>query len=237
MWDYLAFTHYSYYRDFFCLGQSLSPCNHHRHVWVCYINTTKITVWCMLLLLLSIDLWLFCYFIMIYFKLTNGAMVRWWMVKRCNDEIKINMDPIVSHKYWIYSLLLFSNTTFLQQTKQSITFNYFSLTRSTTTKFILSKQSTTERLDFIRGQPIVVREIVTLIEIVWIQQYMAIHYCNHPVLAIFPDLNVTYSVLRLLIPFWEALWYGLFYYVRAIFTTGRVQIYLTISRSSPYTKY
>ena len=70
------------------------------------------TVWYMSSLLLSIDVrWLY-YFIMFYFKLTNGAMVKWWMVKWCNDEIKIRIGHFVSHKYWICSFVFFSNTTF-----------------------------------------------------------------------------------------------------------------------------
>ena len=38
---------YSYYRDFFCLGPASRLRDRHRHVWVRYIDTTKITVWCM----------------------------------------------------------------------------------------------------------------------------------------------------------------------------------------------
>ena len=53
----------------------------------------------MSLLLLSIDLQQYFYFIMFNFKLTNGAMVKWWMVKWYNDEIKIRIGRFVSHKY------------------------------------------------------------------------------------------------------------------------------------------
>ena len=123
------------------------------------------------------------------------------MVKWCNGEIKISIGCIFSKKYWICSFVLFSNTIFLQQTKQFIIFNILSLTTSTATKFMLSDQATTKRQDLIRGQPIVVREIVTLISFIWIQKYLTIHYCNQSVLSIVPDLNVTYSVLRLLIGF------------------------------------
>ena len=85
---------------------------------------------------------------------------------------------------------------------------------------MLSNQATNEMWCFIRGQKIVVREIVTLIYIVWIQQSLAIHYCNQPVLAITLDLNVTYSILQLLISFLETYWYSLAYYMQAINTTG-----------------
>ena len=173
----------------------------------------------MSLLLFSIDLRWFCYFIMFYFKLTNGAIVKLWMVKCCNGEIRIKIGRFVFDKYRIYSFVLFSNTTFLQQRNQSITFNFWSLTTSTEIKFMLSNQTTTERRVFIRVQPIIMRDILTLIWIAWIQQSQEIHYCNHPVLVIAPDLNMTYSVLRFLISFLEAPWYGLVYYVQAIFTT------------------
>ena len=41
-----------------------------------------------------------------------------------------------------------------------------------------------------------------------LQQSQSIHYCNKSVLGIFPDLNMIYSVLRLLISFREAPWYS-----------------------------
>ena len=66
--------------------------NYHCHVWVRYIEASKIKVACMSLLPLSIDLRRLFYFIMFYFKLANGAMVKWWMVKWCNGEIKISID-------------------------------------------------------------------------------------------------------------------------------------------------
>ena len=71
----------------------------------------------------------------------------------------------------------------------------------------------------IRGRPIFVREIMTLILSAWLHKSWSIQYCNQPVLAIALDLNVTYSVLRSLISFREAPWYRLVYYVWAITTT------------------
>ena len=127
VWDCLVFTQYSYYSDFFCSWKVSRLRNRHSHVWVIYIDTTRITVRWISLLLLSIDLWWFCYFIMFYFKPINGAMVKWWMVKWLNGEIKNRTGCFDYHKYWICSFVLFSNTTFLQQTKQSITFNFWSL--------------------------------------------------------------------------------------------------------------
>ena len=88
VWYRLFFTQYSYYREFFCSGPASSLRNRHRHVWVRYIDTTIITVWCISSLLLSIDLQWFCY-----------AMVKWWMVKCFNGEIKISISRFVSHKY------------------------------------------------------------------------------------------------------------------------------------------
>ena len=99
VWYCLVFTQYNYYRDLFCSGPALRLLNCHRHVWVRYIDTTKIIVWCMSSLLLYIDLRWFCYFIMFYFKLTDGAMVKWWMVKWYNSEIKIRIGRLVSHNY------------------------------------------------------------------------------------------------------------------------------------------
>ena len=56
VWYRSVFTQYSYYNDFFSLGTALDPRYHHCRGWLKYIDTTKITVWCMSLLLLSIDL-------------------------------------------------------------------------------------------------------------------------------------------------------------------------------------
>ena len=87
-------------------GARIASLYRHLHMWVRYNDTMKITVWCMSLLLLSIDLWWLYYFIMFYFKLTNGEMVKWWMVKWCNGEIKIRIGPSISHKYWICSFVV-----------------------------------------------------------------------------------------------------------------------------------
>ena len=56
VWYCLFFTQYSYYCDFFCSGPAPRLHDCHSHRWVRYIDTTKITVWCMSPLLLSIDL-------------------------------------------------------------------------------------------------------------------------------------------------------------------------------------
>ena len=74
----------------------------------------KITVWCMSLLLLYIDIQWFCSFIMIYFQMVNGAMVKWWVVKWYNGEIKKRIGRFVSHNYRICSFVLFLNTFFLK---------------------------------------------------------------------------------------------------------------------------
>ena len=113
VWDCLVFTQYIYYREFFCSWPPLRLHNRHCHMWVRYIDTTIITVWCMSPLLFSIDLWLFCYLIKVYFKLTNGKVRKWWMVKWCIGEIKTRIGRFVSHKYWICSFVLFSDTTFI----------------------------------------------------------------------------------------------------------------------------
>ena len=113
VWDRSVFTQCSYYCDFFCSETALRLHDHHHHRWVHYMDTTKITVWCVSLLLLSIDLqWLF-YFIMFYFKLTNGAMVKRCMVKWCNGEIKIRIGRLVSHIYLICSFFFLSKTKVL----------------------------------------------------------------------------------------------------------------------------
>ena len=56
MWDCSVFSQYSYYCDFSCLGLASNFCDHCNHGWVRYIDTTKITVWCMSSLQLSIDI-------------------------------------------------------------------------------------------------------------------------------------------------------------------------------------
>ena len=122
-WDCSFFNQYSYYRDLFCLGTALPIHDRHRHRWLRYIDTTTIMVWCMSLLLFYILLqWLY-YFITFNFKLTNGSMVKWWMLKWCNGKIKIRIGRFFSQKYRICSFVLFLNTAFSQKTKQSITFN------------------------------------------------------------------------------------------------------------------
>ena len=123
VWYCLVSIQYNYYLDLFCSGPAKRLSNCHCHVWVRYTDTTKITVGCMSSLLLSIDILQYWYFIMFYFKLTNGTIVKWCIVKWCNGEMKIRIGHLVSHKYWIRSFVLFLNTTFLQQTKQSIIFN------------------------------------------------------------------------------------------------------------------
>ena len=158
MWYCSVFTQYSYYSELFCSGTASRLCNCHYHGWVRYIDTTIIMVWCMPSLLLSIDIQWFCYFIMFYYKLNNVAMV-----KCCNGEIKIRIGRFFSHKYRICSFALFLNTTFSQQKNRSITFNVWSPTMSTSTKFILTIQATTEIQGFIRGWSIIVMEIMNLI--------------------------------------------------------------------------
>ena len=50
VWHRWFFTQYSYYCDFLCSGIESRLRDHHHHVWVCYIDTPKITVWCMSLI-------------------------------------------------------------------------------------------------------------------------------------------------------------------------------------------
>ena len=47
VWYRSVFTHYSYYRDFFCSRPELRLLDCHYHGRVRYTNTTNITVWCM----------------------------------------------------------------------------------------------------------------------------------------------------------------------------------------------
>ena len=72
VWFRSVFTQYSYYCDFFYSGPASRICDSHWHRWVRYIGTTNITAWCTPSLLLSIDLQLFCYFIMFCFKLSQN---------------------------------------------------------------------------------------------------------------------------------------------------------------------
>ena len=122
VWYSLVFIKYSYYCDLVCSWPSLCLRNRHCHVWVRYIHTTKIMVVCMSLLLLSIDIRRIYYFIMFYFKLTNGEMEKWWIVKWCNGEINNRTGHLFSHKFWIRLFVLFSNTTFflISRNKQTL---------------------------------------------------------------------------------------------------------------------
>ena len=62
-------------------------------------------------LLLSIDILQIYYFIMFYFKFTNGSMYKCWMVIWCIGEINNRTSHFLSHKYSIFLCVLFSNTT------------------------------------------------------------------------------------------------------------------------------
>ena len=75
MWDCSVFTQYSYYCELFCSGPALCLHDCHFHGWVHYIDTTNITVWCMSLLLLSIDLQWFYSFIMFNFNLSHNFYI------------------------------------------------------------------------------------------------------------------------------------------------------------------
>ena len=66
---------------------------------------------CMSSLLLSIDLRRIRYFIMFYFKLTNGSMDKCWIFIWCNGEINNRTGHFLSWKYWICLFVLFLNTT------------------------------------------------------------------------------------------------------------------------------
>ena len=79
-----SFSQYSYYCDFLYMGPTLRLRHYHFQRWVRYIDTKKIMGWCMSLLIFSIDIQWFYYFIMFYLKLTNGEMVKWWMGEWCN---------------------------------------------------------------------------------------------------------------------------------------------------------
>ena len=112
MWDSLVFTQYSYYCDFLCSGPASRLCYFHLHVWARYIDTTKITVACMSLLLFYIDLGQLCYFIMFYYKLTNDDTVKWWMVKWCNGEIKIRIGRFSPQILNLFIFLFFEHSIF-----------------------------------------------------------------------------------------------------------------------------
>ena len=142
MWYCLVFIQYSYYRDFVCSWPESHLRYWHRHVWMRYIHTKKITVVCMSLLILYIDLQQICSFVVIYFKLTNGTMGKWWVVKWCNGEINNRTGHFFSRKYWICLFVLFSNTTFLLiiKNKQTLiryfnTSSFFSSFRNDKTEF------------------------------------------------------------------------------------------------------
>ena len=76
-------------------------------------------------LLLSIDIRQLCYIIMFHFKLNNGEMVKWWMVKWCNGEINNETGHFHSHKYRICSLVLFFERDIFSAGKESLNFQFF----------------------------------------------------------------------------------------------------------------
>ena len=131
MWDCLVFTQYSYYHEFFCWGCASRLRNCHRHVWLCYIDTTKIMVGCMSSLIFSIDLKWCCCFIMFYFKLTNGEMVKRWMVKCFNSEIRIRighffLTNIESVHFFYFKHSIFATDKATHKFKFLITNNKYS---------------------------------------------------------------------------------------------------------------
>ena len=54
VWDRSIFTQYSYYCDFFCSGPASRLRDSHCHVWLRYIHTTNITIWCMSSILIHV---------------------------------------------------------------------------------------------------------------------------------------------------------------------------------------
>ena len=72
VWDCSVFNQYSYYRDFLCSGTESRLCDFHRHLWVHYINTKKITVWCMSSILIHMN-----YFLFIQYEIqkTTGSLL------------------------------------------------------------------------------------------------------------------------------------------------------------------
>ena len=112
---------YIYYHDFVCSWPALCLWYRRCHVWVRFIHARKIIFACMSSLILSIDIRRIYYFILFYFKLTNGAMEKWWMIIWCNGEINNITGRFLSHKFWIYLFVLFSNTTFLLMIKNKQT--------------------------------------------------------------------------------------------------------------------
>ena len=78
VWYRSVYTKYSYYRDLFYSGTALHLCDCHRHRWVCYIDTTKITVGGMSYLILSI---LYDYFVIyIIFYLKQSHTFLFWKI-------------------------------------------------------------------------------------------------------------------------------------------------------------
>ena len=108
MWDIFVFNLYSYYRDLCCSGPALRLLNCHRHDWVCFIDTMKITVW--VYFIATIVNW---YTIILLFYHVLFLSDPWWSGEMLDGEIKIRIDCFVSHKYRICSFyFIFENNIF-----------------------------------------------------------------------------------------------------------------------------
>ena len=102
----------------------------------------------------------------------------------------------LSHKFWINFFVIFCNTIFRCRQVHTQPLDIF----------VHQHKANIERRD-LSGV------VQSLWGISWLwfklsrfSEYYAIHYCNQPVLSIALNLNVTYSVLWLLMSFREAPW-------------------------------
>ena len=126
------------------------------------------------------------------------------------------MELYFSRKYWIWSFVIFFNTTFFQQTNKSITFNILSSTTSAETKFLLSNQANTERRITIGVQLIVWVRSWLRLKSPGFRLSLAIYYCTKSVWFITLDLNVVSSLFGFLIACQWSPWYFLVCYVQDI---------------------
>ena len=116
LWYFLVFTQYIYYCDFFCFR----PASYFHELPFSRVSALY---------------WYYNNHGLVYFI---AAIVYWstMIVSFYYVSFSTVTEPFFPHKYQICSFVVFLDTMFLQQTKQSITFNFWSLTLSTANKFL-----------------------------------------------------------------------------------------------------
>ena len=145
---------------------------------------------CVAFLILSIYLWRYWYFITFYFKLTNCAMEKSWMVKSCNGEIKIRIGFFCfSLRLNLFICFIFQHNIFTED-KSIHNIQYLTTHNKYSNQVYVIKPSDHQKTRIYQGSADFFEDYCNSDLICLLQKFQAIHYYNQSVLAIVPDLNI-----------------------------------------------